>query len=105
MADEQTPTPDNGGGTATKQKTTGTEYVVLREIESAEELMELLGTKTTKETGVFAVVRAVRAKDANTAIKTVAVGEETVSTGRYVAPPASSWKPKNVKSVVQLSVH
>lgn len=75
-------------------------YVVLREVTDAGELAAILEGNDKR---VFVEVETnVSAKSSDGAIRAVAITEDEVATGRYVAPPLSSFRTAVVRSVPQL---
>lgn len=97
-------------GTATEEKTAtatgrkGGGYVVLKEITEVGELADLLENEDGKP--VFAVYKeAVQGRDAAAAIKAATVGDDTVDEGVYVAVPVGSFKTRQVRQVVQVTLN
>lgn len=78
-------------------------YVVLKEINAVEDLTNIL---EDGDVPVFAVYKkGVHGRDASAAIKTATVGDDSVDEGVYVAVPVGSFKTREVKQVVQVTLN
>lgn len=82
-----------------KEGIRGTRYVVLREIESVEELGKLLESGDIK---VYAEVYRTTARDRKHAAREYAEAGQGTPTGRYKSIPESSWKTYRPQNLLQL---
>jgi hypothetical protein len=86
--------------TPRRRRAAAGKYAILKEISEGAELLEIL---EKGEHRVFVLMdKDVQAKSGEAAIRGYAIRDDDVLTGKYVAPPMTSFRPALVKSVPQL---
>lgn len=89
--------------TQTGRKSGG--YVILKEITDVAQLAELIDSQGTDGAAVYAVYRPmVEARDGAQAIRAATVGDHDVDEGVYIAVPKGSFKPREVRATVQVTL-
>ena len=78
-----------------------TNYVVLKEITSVDDLAGILEVAEEDRTDVFAVVATTAARDRKSAVRQVATDTGGAESA-FKAVPESSWKTYRVRNVMQL---